>query len=101
MEVFQLGFQPAGEIFDAAIFGVPVISPDGSTIVFVNGERANEVWSMGAEGEAPHKLMELDPRDFTDSLSWSPDGRRIAYVRLRGTYDKHESVPKGLLALAC
>jgi eukaryotic-like serine/threonine-protein kinase len=80
------------KIFDGESLNPPVISPDGSAIAFVSGTRPNEIWSMGAEGEAPHKVLALDPEDTVRDLAWSPDGKRLAYLRLRGTYDHHESV---------
>jgi len=80
------------KLFDGEVLIPPVISPDGSTIVIVSGTHPNEIWSMGAEGEAPHKLVDLDSRDVVENVAWSPDRKRLAYLRLRGTYDKHESV---------
>ncbi len=66
------------------------ISPDGSNIAFVNEH--DEIWSMGAQGEAPHKIAVFDAKDTLGGLAWSPDGRRLAYLRVRGSYDNHESV---------
>ena len=100
--VFQRGGKPGiwkfstwdsslQKIFDGGALIAPVISPDGSAIAFVPAEHANEVWSMGAQGEAPHKVLSLDPKDVVENIAWSPDGRRLAFMRLRGTYDNHES----------
>jgi serine/threonine protein kinase/Tol biopolymer transport system component len=68
------------------------VSPDGSSIAFIKDEDAREVWLMGAEGEEPHKILDLTPQDSVWNLAWSPDGRRLAYIRLRGSFAKHESV---------
>ncbi len=78
------------KLWDGAV-GTVSISPDGSTIAFVNGDSLTEIWSIGAQGEAPRKVAGSDPKDSFYGVAWAPDGRRLAYLRLRGTYDKHES----------
>jgi eukaryotic-like serine/threonine-protein kinase len=59
------------------------ISPDGSRIAFVKDD--TELWLMGDEGEDPHKVLGSDAGQFPEVVAWSPAGRRLAYVRLRGT----------------
>jgi serine/threonine protein kinase len=68
------------------------VSPDGSSIAFINGENAHEIWVMGGEGEQPHRILEFSEPDGLGNVVWSPSGRRLAYIRLRGTFAKHESV---------
>ena len=57
-------------------------SPDGSRIAFFNGIR-NELWLMGAGGENPHKLLGPIEGDRFQGITWSPDSRKIAYLRVR------------------
>jgi Tol biopolymer transport system component len=63
------------------------ISPDGSRIAFTAGAPSylEEIWVMGAQGEAARKIVasqESEGEDaFFSSLRWSPDGRRIAFRR--------------------
>lgn len=61
-------------------------SPDGSQIAFFNGGR-NELWLMDARGQNAHKLLGAPQSDRFQRLSWSPDGKRIAYMKLRGSGD--------------
>ena len=61
------------------------ISPDGSLISFGSkpgrfGPR--EMWLMGPEGENPRKLYETDENSSITSEIWSPDSKRIGYVRV-------------------
>jgi Tol biopolymer transport system component len=70
-------------------FGSPDWSPDGRTIAYVDnfggppadgvpGPKTRAVYTMRPDGS--HKRM-LTPRgSLADSPSWSPDGRRIAFL---------------------
>lgn len=60
------------------------VSPDGSRIGFGTnkgkfGER--EIWLMGASGGPAQKLFETDEESSIGALRWSPDGRRVLYVK--------------------
>ena len=70
---------------------VAAISPDGSSIALVKSDKLNEIWTMGAGGEEPHKAATFEPNDELWGLAWSPNGRRLGYVRARGTYEKHDT----------
>jgi len=64
----------------------PQISPDGSQVAFVRVD-ANEkadayetsLWIVGADGKTPPRRLTGGTRDTTPR--WSPDGRRLAFVR--------------------
>ncbi len=72
------------------------VSPDGSQIAFTSGEGGvgdREIWLMGANGEAPRKLFGLEEHSGINYLPnmpiggpprvrWSPDGQRLAYVKV-------------------
>jgi serine/threonine protein kinase len=72
-----------GPALDAAV------SPDGSHIAFMKGP--HELWLMGADGEEPHRILVSDVPGFLGDTAWSPAGRRLAYVRFRGTDAKYET----------
>lgn len=55
-----------------------MVSPDGASIAFLMS-RDSEIWVMGAGGEDPHLVWPL--RDYVMGMSWSPDGKRMAWVR--------------------
>jgi serine/threonine protein kinase len=60
----------------------PSVSPDGKLIAFVaNG--AHELWVMGIDGDASHKVLGSDSDKFA-SPAWSPAGSRLAYIVSRG-----------------
>jgi Tol biopolymer transport system component/DNA-binding winged helix-turn-helix (wHTH) protein len=72
-------------------------SPDGSRIAFTSGRHMtswgsainrrlmldSEVWVMGTRGENPRKVLGSDDQTYFGSVRWSPDGKRIAYQKLR------------------
>jgi serine/threonine protein kinase/Tol biopolymer transport system component len=62
------------------------VSPDGSKVVFTTntgslGDR--EVWLMGPNSEQPEKLLAANDGSAFAAVKWSPDGDRLAYLRLR------------------
>jgi DNA-binding winged helix-turn-helix (wHTH) protein/Tol biopolymer transport system component len=60
------------------------VSPDGSQIAFLQaGLGRSELWLMSSDGEAPHKIVGADESDeqYLSPVAWSPDSRRVAYVR--------------------
>lgn len=64
----------------------PQISPDGSQVAFVRvdvNEKADtydtSLWIVGADGREPARRLSGGTRDHTPR--WSPDGRRLAFVR--------------------
>lgn len=76
----------AQKILDNA--GPGWVSPDGSRIAFLRTPRfGHELWVMGADGFDPHRIAvasEPEGGGFRINqifpATWSPDGRRIAYV---------------------
>jgi Tol biopolymer transport system component/tRNA A-37 threonylcarbamoyl transferase component Bud32 len=80
------------------------ISPDGTTIVFTAarsgfGQREGgyvrelgdrTIWLVGTNGQAPRMLAEGDEATGFMQVVWSPDGGRIAYLRLHQASDAFE-----------
>jgi Tol biopolymer transport system component len=61
------------------------VSPDGTKIAFLKGDEkfnSSQLWLMNADGTQERKLYDI--AGFSNSLTWSPGGRRIAY--LKATY---------------
>jgi len=75
----------------------PSVSPSGSQIAYVAGPPLHErVWLMGAWGEPPRQLLG-DDGDLFGTITWSPDGSKIAYTTARYTYGYGT---KGTIAVA-
>jgi TolB protein len=54
-------------------------SPDGKWLLFTAGSFSHhDVWVAAADGSDEHTLAATDANEYAPS--WSPDGRRIAYV---------------------
>jgi eukaryotic-like serine/threonine-protein kinase len=65
------------------------VSPDGTHIAFspVRGSvfGPHELWLMGSQGENARKVLELRDNEWFASVHWSPDGQRLAYIRMQNT----------------
>jgi Tol biopolymer transport system component len=95
-KVSLLGGSPQ-RLMDNASGGA--VSPDGSRIAFLraDAEGSKEVWVMGNNGNNPRRIVEVarpealgNADDLTINevntpatlrIAWSPDGRRLAYIR--------------------
>ena len=56
------------------------VSPDGSQIAFVRGEKNQEIWTVSSDGEQARKIIS-EPGEMFGPVVWSPDSRRLAFVR--------------------
>jgi serine/threonine protein kinase len=59
-------------------------SPEGSLVAFScnrgkNGTR--EIWLMDSDGSHPQKVLDGGDEYGIDTFTWSPDGRRVSYIR--------------------
>jgi len=59
-----------------------VVSPDGKQIAALRGNgklNSSELWVMDADGSQPTKLLDIDA--YSNALTWSPSGTRLAYMK--------------------
>jgi eukaryotic-like serine/threonine-protein kinase len=77
------------KLLDAA--GAAAVSPDGTRIAYTNSAPATEIWTMGPDGENPHRIASADLGTEYWALNWSPSGQRLVYLLDKGVTDKlHE-----------
>jgi len=70
--------QPAPLTTGIAIDERPAFSPDGQQIAFVSDRGGRRgVWIVSADGGSPRLIAHAD---VVDTISWSPDGRRLVYA---------------------
>lgn len=69
------------------------VSPDGTRIAFSrealpSGE-SHEIWVMDSQGGNPQKVIVLGQNEWLDNVHWSPDGQRLAYLRVKGPGERY------------
>ena len=59
------------------------VSPDGSQIAFSPQglEDVREIWVMGSQGDNPRKVLVAGAAESLNTVRWSPDGQRLAFIR--------------------
>ncbi len=71
------------------------VSPDGTHIAFTpergTSDYAREIGVMGSQGDNPQRVLALDESEWLDKVHWSPDGKRLAYLRAQRTPDGYQS----------
>jgi len=68
------------------------VSPDGSQIAFVRGEKNQEIWTVSSDGEQSRKIVS-EPGEMFGPVVWSPDSRRLAFVRYGpGAHEEYVSI---------
>ncbi len=79
----RLTFNPAPDL-------APIWSPDGSRIAFASHRAGRlDIYVKAANGAGTAQILVGDMRDKVP-LSWSPDGRYLAYSSLDGTKSAHD-----------
>ena len=66
------------------------MSPDGSHIAFQRRDFGREEWVMRSDG-TEQVMVAADKSSWVGSPKWSPDGNRIAYIRMAETYNARVS----------
>jgi Tol biopolymer transport system component len=77
------------------------ISPDGSQIAFtadLGMPGGHEVWLTDSKGNNPAKVYETNSNDWVRYVKWSPDGRRLSYIRSNDKQELLESRELGVAA---
>lgn len=63
------------------------VSPDGTRIAFsplrASGGDAREIWVMDNRGSNLRQVLTAEGNEWLSAVRWSPDGRRLAYLRVR------------------
>ncbi|HKB07029.1 MAG TPA: protein kinase [Candidatus Polarisedimenticolia bacterium] len=87
--VSPFGGKPLKLRDDGEVRGTPTVSPDGSHIAFRRGGNVGrEIWVMDEDGSNALRIAAATDEVFS-GLQWSPDSRRVAYLK---HYGKSETI---------
>jgi Tol biopolymer transport system component len=88
LTLFDRSGQTVGTIGTRGIYQQPVLSPDRSRVAVIRADLQNEtndLWVLDAASSREVQITNNKPREGTSAPAWSPDGRYVAYVALRGS----------------
>ena len=88
LTLFDRSGKTVGTIGTRGIYQQPVLSPDRSRVAVIRADLQNEtndLWVLDAAGSREVQITKNKPREGTTAPAWSPDGRYVAYVALRGS----------------
>lgn len=71
--------------------GFGQVSPDGAHVASWRNV-ASELWIMGPSGEEPQKIWTAKASEILADITWSPNGRRLAYAKAHRTADADDIV---------
>src|SRR6516164_694498 len=82
-KVSILGGSPQKVIEDA---NDGAVSPDGSKIAFLRDAypHTQEIWVVESDGSNARRVVQASSGSGISSVAWSPNGRRLAYMRFVG-----------------
>jgi len=70
------------------------VSPDGTHIAFTpamfSDEGFREIWVMSSQGDNPQKVLTAGENGWLEQVHWSPDGQRLAYLKVQRTAERYE-----------
>ena len=64
------------------------VSPDGLHILYTSND---DLWIMGSDGQAAHRIMAVDSTDSLGDFQWAPTGQRFVYSINRRRPDGKEN----------
>ena len=68
------------------------VSPDGTHIAFCPrgvSDDLREICVMGSQGDNPQEVLALGENERLYSVHWSPDGQRLAFIRVQRTPERY------------
>jgi Tol biopolymer transport system component len=87
LTIFDREGKPLTQIGKPDLYGRPALSPDGKLVAVSKADldkETQDVWLLDVATGEGHKITTSIATEGTQDPAWSPDGRHIAYVALRG-----------------
>ena len=88
LTMFDRAGKSVGTIGARGMYQQPVLSPDRSRVAVIRADlksETNDLWVLDVASGKEVQITRTKPREGTVAPAWSPDGKYVAYVALRGS----------------
>src|SRR5688572_12157703 len=88
LTLFDRSGKVAGSVGSRGIYTQPVFSVDRSKVAVIRADldkETNDLWVIDIASGKEVQITAAKPREGVQAPAWSPDGKQVAYVALRGS----------------
>ena len=88
LSLFDRSGKVVSPVGSRGIYNQPVLSPDRTRVAVIKADlekETNDLWVIDVASGKEIQITTTKPREGASAPAWSPDGRQVAYVSLRGS----------------
>jgi Tol biopolymer transport system component len=88
LTLYDLQGKVVAQVGDRGLFNQPVLSPDRTRVAVIKSDpvrQTNELWVVDVASGTQTQITRSKSREPVQAPAWSPDGKQVGYVAMRGS----------------